>query len=142
MYDMIKDIIDTGGFNLTDMILKIDRSWYEGQIDATERDALKEYARSKASPDSSYATDSQRILDLETALRALEARVAALEEAGGDTPTPDPQDIPDWVQPTGAYNAYNIGDKVRYNGHIYESIISGNVWAPDVYPAGWKEITE
>lgn len=32
------------------------------------------------------------------------------------------------------------GDKVRYNGHIYQSTIDGNVWAPDVYPAGWEMI--
>jgi len=48
--------------------------------------------------------------------------------------------IPDWVQPTGAHDAYNIGDKVRFNNKIYESKINANVWSPTVYPAGWKEI--
>lgn len=47
------------------------------------------------------------------------------------------EDIPDWEQPDST-NAYMTGDKVRYNGHIYESTIDNNVWAPDVY--GWKEI--
>jgi len=49
--------------------------------------------------------------------------------------------IPDWVQPTGAHDAYNIGDKVRFNGKAYESKINANVWSPAVYAAGWKEIT-
>jgi len=49
--------------------------------------------------------------------------------------------IPDWVQPTGAHDAYNIGDKVRFNGKVYESKINANVWSPSVYAAGWKEIT-
>lgn len=49
--------------------------------------------------------------------------------------------IPDWEQPT-AENAYMTGDKVRYNGKIYESLIDNNVWKPDEYPAGWKEVTE
>lgn len=50
-------------------------------------------------------------------------------------------EILDWEQPS-ADNAYMKGDKVRYNGKVYESLIDNNVWAPDAYPAGWKEVTE
>lgn len=48
---------------------------------------------------------------------------------------PDPDIIPDWEQPDST-NPYMIGDKVRFEGHIYESTINNNVWAPNVY--GWK----
>lgn len=48
------------------------------------------------------------------------------------------EEWPEWVQPTGAQDAYNTGDKVTYQGHHYISTIDGNVWAPDVYPAGWQ----
>ena len=44
---------------------------------------------------------------------------------------------PEWVQPLGAFDAYNTGDIVSYNGVLYKSTIDGNVWAPDAYPAGW-----
>jgi hypothetical protein len=44
---------------------------------------------------------------------------------------------PEWVQPLGASDAYNMGDVVSYNGILYKSTIDGNVWAPDAYPAGW-----
>lgn len=47
---------------------------------------------------------------------------------------------PEWVQPLGASDAYNTGDIVSYNGVIYESLIDGNVWAPDAYPAGWEKV--
>jgi len=47
-------------------------------------------------------------------------------------------EIPDWVQPTGAHDAYALGDKVRFEGKVYESLINANVWSPTVYPAGWK----
>lgn len=50
-------------------------------------------------------------------------------------------EIPEWEQPS-AGNAYMKGDKVRYNGKVYESLINNNVWKPDEYPAGWKEVTE
>lgn len=49
---------------------------------------------------------------------------------------------PVWSQPTGAHDAYNMGDIVDYNGTLYESLIDGNVYAPDAYPAGWKVYTE
>lgn len=50
------------------------------------------------------------------------------------------EEWPEWKQPTGAHDAYNTGDKVTYNGKHYVSLIDGNIWAPDAYPAGWEEI--
>ena len=54
---------------------------------------------------------------------------------------PDPEVIPDWEQPEST-NGYAKGDKVRYEGKVYESLIDNNIWSPAAYPAGWKEITE
>ena len=52
---------------------------------------------------------------------------------------PDTGDTyPEWVQPTGAHDAYNTGDIVMYNGTAYRSLIDGNVWAPDAYTQGWE----
>ena len=48
--------------------------------------------------------------------------------------------IPEWKQPTGAHDMYNIGDKVKYNGETYESVIANNNWSPTEYPAGWKKL--
>ena len=47
--------------------------------------------------------------------------------------------IPEWVQPTGGHDAYNVGDKVIYEGKVYESVIDGNAHSPAANPAGWKE---
>lgn len=49
--------------------------------------------------------------------------------------------IPVWVQPTGAHDAYNIGDKVHFptiTDPVYESLINANVWSPTTYPQGWR----
>ena len=54
-----------------------------------------------------------------------------------------PEEIPVWVQPTGAHDAYNIGDKVHFptiSDPVYESVINANVWSPTAYPAGWKKL--
>lgn len=48
---------------------------------------------------------------------------------------------PEYRQPSGAHDAYKTGDRVTYNGVVYESTINANVWAPDTYPAGWKKIS-
>lgn len=45
---------------------------------------------------------------------------------------------PVWSQPTGAHDAYNIGDIVDYNGTLYKSVIAGNVYSPEEYPQGWE----
>lgn len=51
-------------------------------------------------------------------------------------------EISEWQQPS-ADNAYQKGDRVRFNGRIYESIFDGdNVWSPEAYPAAWKDITD
>lgn len=47
-------------------------------------------------------------------------------------------EYPEWVQPTGAHDAYNIGDKVTYNGQRYVCTANANVYAPDVH--GWELI--
>lgn len=52
---------------------------------------------------------------------------------------PDPDVIPEWEQPDST-NPYKKGDKVRFEGKVYESLIDGNVWSPAAYPAGWRAI--
>lgn len=46
---------------------------------------------------------------------------------------------PEFVQPTGAHDAYNKGDKVTFEGKHYISLIDANVYSPTAYPAGWQE---
>ena len=48
-------------------------------------------------------------------------------------------EVGEWVQPDST-NPYKKGDRCRFEGQVYESIIDGNVWSPADYPAGWKAI--
>ena len=48
--------------------------------------------------------------------------------------------IPEFEQPDST-NPYMKGDKVLFNGKVYESLIDNNVYSPEAYPAGWKEVT-
>lgn len=52
----------------------------------------------------------------------------------------EPGEIPEWVQPTGAHDAYSEGDHVMHNGKEWVSTVEGehtNTWEPGVY--GWDE---
>ena len=51
----------------------------------------------------------------------------------------DPRaEFPEWSQPLGAHDAYNLGDKVSHNGKKWVSTAANNVWEPGVY--GWEEV--
>lgn len=52
---------------------------------------------------------------------------------------PDPDVIPEWEQPDST-NPYMHGDRVTFEGKVYESAIDNNIWSPSAYPAGWQEI--
>lgn len=47
------------------------------------------------------------------------------------------EEWPEWIQPTGAHDAYNKGDKVMHNDTHWISDVDANIWEPGVY--GWSE---
>lgn len=50
------------------------------------------------------------------------------------------EEWPEWVQPTGAHDAYAKDAKVTHNGKKWTSDVDANVWEPGVY--GWTEYVE
>ncbi|MGO1608134.1 MAG: hypothetical protein ACTHXF_11715 [Brevibacterium yomogidense] len=48
--------------------------------------------------------------------------------------------VPEWVRPTGTHDAYQLGDRVTFEGAVYESTMDGNVWPPADHPDGWQQI--
>ena len=54
-------------------------------------------------------------------------------------PGQDGTEIGEWVQPDST-NPYMTGDRVTYDGKVWESTVDNNVWAPGVY--GWLEVTD
>lgn len=49
-----------------------------------------------------------------------------------------PGEIPVWKQPTGAQDAYRIGDKVSHNDKHWINTLDYNTYEPGVY--GWDEL--
>ncbi len=139
MYEIILSVINTGIFELSDILVKIDTLWLKGDVDDDQRAQLIDAARKKADPIASYAPLQEHVDKLAADVDALAARVTALE--GGEQ---EPEDeYPAYVQPTGAHDAYHNGDKVTYNGKKYTCIAPEGVacvWNPDTYPAYWQAV--
>lgn len=97
--------------------------------------------------DTAYAAD-ERIRYADKLYRCVQAHTSQADWTPDKTPAlwtevAEPGEIPVWKQPTGAQDAYNKGDKVHYptiNDPVYESLIDANVYSPEAYPAGWKQL--
>ena len=77
------------------------------------------------------------------ALTVLQAWRALVPEGVRVPDDPEPEPIPDapaYVQPTGAHDAYQAGDRVTFQGRVYEAVINAVVWSPLAYPQAWKEV--
>ena len=128
MYDIVKSVIISGLYELSDMLRKIDTFWVQGAISEEERLELIDLARANA--------NTQNSIDLAKKVEELDKRVKALEENKDVEPT---DDYPEYVVGKWYYN----GDKITYNGKKYVCIAPEGVvctWNPDEYPAYWEEI--
>ena len=135
MFEIIKNVINSKDYKLEDMLYKISKMYIENRITETQKSELDNLARSNAKAENSY--------DIQKQLDNLEVRVKALEDKEVvQEPTEPVEEYPEYVQPTGAHNAYQTGDKVTYNGKKYICKMNNCVWSPDIYPAGWEEVVE
>lgn len=92
-----------------------------------------------------YTTD-ERVQYGEKLYRCVQSHTSQADWTPDATPAlwtevPKQGEIPVWKQPTGAQDAYQTGDKVKYpdeNGDVWVSTCDSNVWAPGVY--GWEKV--
>ena len=129
MKTIFKNVIESGNYDLAELLAKIDAYHIEGKLSDADRDEL--YALARATPDMQ--------LDLKEEIKRLWAEVKALKKNGTSGGTTDT--VKDWKQPTGAHDAYMTGDKIKFtDGKTYRSLIDYNVWSPAVYPAAWEVV--
>lgn len=146
MFDNIKNLIKSKRFELKDMLNKINIVWLESMITDEQMKELKELARQNAIAENSYAPLQEQINNIYSEMEAMKAEIKKLKGETGEVTEPEEpvetEEYPAFVQPTGAHDAYKIGDKITYNGKKYICKLDGCVWAPDIYPAGWQEVVE
>lgn len=137
MYEIFKNVLNNRNYELVDILNKIDEFYVQDSLTKEQKEELEEEARKNANPVNSYA-------DLQTQIDKLADRITALENKQESTVSEEPEEdeYPEYVQPTGAHDAYKVGDKITYNGKHYECVYDGCVWTPDAYPAGWRLVEE
>lgn len=154
MFNIFKNVIEASDFDLRDILNKIEESYIKSSLSKEEKTQLEEMARKHAKSENSYADVQKQIDDLAQKIKELQVTInanaqgmsaikEAVEQLGGVITPPAEQpteEYPEYKQPTGAHNAYKIGDKITYKEKHYECIFNGCVWTPDDYPQGWKEV--
>jgi hypothetical protein len=135
MYNIIKNVLNSGGFELSDIKKKIDTFWLKGNITDDQHTELHKLAEDGA--------NVQNSVDMLQKLADLEMRIKALEEGRKDTEAGDEpgeeQTIPEFE--VGKW--YYAGDKTRFNGAVYECTAPHGVvcvWSPSDYPAYWNKV--
>lgn len=112
-----------------------------------EQAAKVPWAYAEWSADASYSAND-RVSYQGSVYRCLQAHDA--QEAWTPTDAPslwvnvrqqpsgddEPPTYEPWAQPDST-NPYMTGERVEYEGSVYESTIDNNVWSPTDYPAGW-----
>lgn len=142
MFETVQTIINAGGYDLDDLAQRIKTLYAIGELTKDEMKQLLEQAQTNAKPDDSYAPLADRVKAIEELETTIEERLNKLEsglstDPGG--PEEPADEWPEYKQPTGAHDAYHVGDKITYNGKHYTSVMDGCVWTPDAYPQGWRK---
>ena len=124
---MFEQVIQLGNYDLKTLLDRIDQYHIEGRLTDEERLDLIMQARKGAEPEYDYAGE----------INALWAAVRALQQ--NVSPPAEEDEWPEFVQPTGAGTAYQVGDKITFRGERYICILAHCVWSPADYPAGWEK---
>ena len=134
MYNIIKKVILSGRFELTDVLRKIDTLWIQGDLIDAEKTELEKLARENA--------DEKQTIDMLKMIQDIDKRLRILE--GLDKPEKPPVDIDPEYPLFDKDKGYRKGDKVTENGKKY--ICKGSdmtdviYFGPLSYPAYWEEV--
>ena len=131
MFKEVTAVIEAGGYDLADLLHRIDVLYAGGRLTDEERETLVGEARERAEPDAQLPSLTERV-------GALELRVAALEQ--GTYQPSEPEGDPEWpeyVRPTSKDEYYRKGDKVTFEGAHYVCNKNNVVASPAENPKSW-----
>lgn len=122
MYEIIRQVIENGGYKLAGMQEKIKRMYVLGDLTDAQMDELLALAAEGA------ASDAERPETI-AMLRTLADRVSAIEERLGMNGSGEV--YPEWKPWDGVSDNYQPGAIVSHNGRLWQSVYEGqNVWEP------------
>ena len=139
MFNVMKGVIGSGGYKLTEIQYKVKKLYVMGDLTEAQMEELLSLASSGVSVDAERPEILAMIQSLAEKIEALENRVKALE--GGNDEGEQPVHA-QWKPWDGISKDYQYGAIVTYNGELWESVYNGqNVWEPKtVDETFWKRV--
>lgn len=142
MYSVLKNVIMSGNFVLSDMYNKIDTMWIKGKITEEEKAELEAMLIEYQNPFTQAPELKELYMDLKARVEKLEEKVFPVEELElGEIVIEkgEPWD--------GVSNKYQFGAVVEHKGKCYQDMLESmqNTWEPGsvgVDERYWKEITK
>ena len=135
IYVILKSVIESGEYRLSDMATRIDTVWAEGKLTDAQRTELHALTQSRLTPDSEAPALAAQVAALTARMADMEARLTALEGGG------EAEEWPAWEPWDGVSARYKQGAQVTHNGYHWRSTFAGqNVWEPGA--AGTESLWE
>ena len=117
----------------------------KASVSLTDEDALQAVELYPAWQAGTAYTVDERVRYNSTLYRCVQAHTSQADWTPDATPAlwtvVSLDEWPEWVQPTGAQDAYAKGDKVSHNEKHWISEVDGNVWEPGIYGNLWSEVS-
>ena len=136
MKSIFAQVIARKNYDLSGLLRRIDAYHVEGKLTDAEREELYAQAQTGASPQYDYGREIEAVWK---AIRELREAVAGLTQTQPSEPPAEEDEWPEYVQPTGAHDAYQAGDKISFQGERYVCTLNNCVWSLADYPAGWQK---
>ena len=140
MYQIFKNRIAAGGYQLADIQNRVKKLYAMGELTDEQLDELMALSQQNATAEAERPETLAMILNLAARVESLEKKLAAQD----DTET-EAQEYDEWVQPiAGLTDDYKYGAIKRHSGKLWRSIYKGqNVWEPGIPGTErmWEEYT-
>ena len=150
VYEIIKKVIESKNYELSDILLKIEKRCFENQLTEEQRDELITMANENADPSKSDASLKNQVAALFDIVTELALEIKRLKEEKQDTnpeeETEEEITYPAWYRHDGiGPKPWQEGVVCTHNGRYWLSHVPDNVWEPGalgVYDNIWEDVTE
>ncbi len=129
MKSIFENVIKRGDYDLNAMLLKIDTYHIEGKLTDDEKTEL--YLLAQQKPTQQY--------DIKSEIEKLWGAIREINDIlSGNSGEED--EVSEFLQPTGASDAYQVGDRVLFDGKVYVCLVPNCVWSPLSLPSAWEAV--
>lgn len=137
MYEVIKKVIESKRYELSDILTKIDTLWVQGSITDEQKGRLVQLAREYADVQASIDVYA-KLEEMNNRLVAVESEIKALKS---DDSLSGGNETEETAEEYTAGKYYYNGNKVSFDGKTYICTAPAGatcVWSPSEYPAYWQ----